>query len=181
MVLSSQDSDAHQRARRLQGWERGKSGAYPRAWYRSTSNGRRAGPAHLKQRPAPTNSQDSHREPPRIKQYIPRIKQYIHDKPVSDARRPPARTYALGLGMGKSGGGHSTLTTCHAPARESPAASRSPPPQSGALFSLLPRNCRSASGIHQTRGPALGTVPARGLWRLCARRNSDAHQSALTL
>ena len=62
-----------------------------------------------------------------------------------------------------------------APAREPPATWSSPPPQSGALFSLPPRNCHSASGVHQTHGSALGTVPARGLWRFCPRRNSDAH------
>ena len=35
-----------------------------------------------------------------------------------DARRPPARTHALGPGTGKSGGRPSTLLPRHAPARE---------------------------------------------------------------
>ena len=67
-------------------------------------------------------------------------------------------------------GGPSTLSTPPAPACEPLAALRSPPPQSGALFSLPTRNCHSASGVHQTLGSALGTVPTRGLWRFCARR-----------
>ena len=33
------------------------------------------------------------------------------------------------------------------------------PPQAGALFLLLPRNCHSACEVLESRGPALGTVP----------------------
>ena len=60
-VLRLQDSDTHQHAqnrecfRTWNEWGR-VGGAYPRAWYRNSSNGRRAGPAHSQPHPAPTNS-----------------------------------------------------------------------------------------------------------------------------
>ena len=88
--------------------------------------------------------------------------------------RPPARKHALGPGP-------SRLAPRSAPTREPPAALSSPLPQSGALFSVPPRYCQSASGFYQTHGPALGTVPDRGLWRFCAGRKPDAHPLASTL
>ena len=42
----------------------GMRGDLQRAWYRSTSNGLRAGPAHSQPRPAPANSQDLRRQMP---------------------------------------------------------------------------------------------------------------------
>ena len=92
--------------------------------------------------------------------------------------RPPVCMHALGLATGKSRGLTSGLDTeaqatganpAHsqprpAPSREPQAASRSPPPLSGALFSLPPSHC------HKTCGPALGRMPACSLQRFCAHR-----------
>ena len=50
------------------------------------------------------------------------------------------------------------------------------PPQAGALFLLLPRNCHSACGVLETRVPPISTVHCSGLWRFCARSASDARQ-----
>ena len=89
-----------------------------------------------------------------------------------------------GLGQGQSGSGPSLGTghvlarstseqtgteapsnrpTTHTPhpVREPPDAIHRPH-QVGALFSIPPRNCHSASKFHQTRCPAFGTAPARG-------------------
>ena len=63
-VLRSEDSDAHQRACTLYGQDQGRAGPNPWAWYRSTSNGRRAGPAHSQPRPAPATSQELRHQMP---------------------------------------------------------------------------------------------------------------------
>ena len=52
--------------------------------------------------------------------------------------------------------------------------------QAGAFFSLLPRTRNSPSGVLETRGPALGTVDASGLWKFCARRVLDASHRVFT-
>ena len=49
-------------------------------------------------------------------------------------------------------------------------------PQAGALCSLLPRNCHSASGVLETHLPALGTVHASDLWSFSAYRVSNTHE-----
>ena len=98
-----------------------------------------------------------------------------------------------GPGQGPSGSGPSLGTrhalACHssrqtgteAPSNRPTAHSLTPattvrepphaihrPHQAGALFSIQPRNCQSASRFHQTRGPALGTAPAHGRLGFCA-------------
>ena len=79
-------------------------------------------------------------------------------------RRPPARMHALGPGSGNSGGGPSMLATLVRSRSRAPTASRSP------RFSQVPmvaspiRKSHSESFVRQTRGPALGTAPARGPW-----------------
>ena len=73
-------------------------------------------------------------------------------------RCPPARTHALGPGTGKSGGRPNTLATRH-----TPLANPQPHRVHGRfsqvpIVALPPRNCYSASWVHQTRGSALGMV-----------------------
>ena len=42
----------------------------------------------------------------------------------------------------------------------------------GHTVASTPRNCHIATRFHQTRGPALGTAPARGPWRFSHHRTS---------
>ena len=78
--------------------------------------------------------------------------------------RPPARTHALGPGMGKSGGGPSALTKPTRSRSQAHATSRSPRFSQVPLVASPPRKSHSEIFVRQTRGTALGTAPARSPW-----------------
>ena len=81
------------------------------------------------------------------------------------ASHPPARTHAVGPGTGKSGGGPSALVT---PPRSRSRAPSKPhrvrPLSQGPMVASLFRKSHSERFVCQTRGPTLGTAPARGPW-----------------
>ena len=83
------------------------------------------------------------------------------------ARCSPARTHALGPGTGKSGGGPSALATPPHSRSRAPPASRPLRFSQGPMVASPPRKSHSERFVRQTRGPALGTAPARGPWGFC--------------
>ena len=78
------------------------------------------------------------------------------------ARRPPARTHAVGPGMVKSGGRPYALTTLKRSRSRAPSKPHGLRPTSvrGPWLLSPPRKSHSESFA----GPALGTAPARGPW-----------------
>ena len=99
------------------------------------------------------------------------------------ARSPPAGTYVLGPGTGKSGGRPSALTTLPRSRSRVPAELRSPHFSQEPMVASPPRKSHSESFVHQTRAQPSArcprTVPGgTSSWNFGA---PDAHQRARML